>query len=85
MTANRSKILTWIIVALVIVVVLVQLALWVSSLREPPILLDVVQKIITETLLPLAFVIPGIMILNQQPENKVGWFMMIVGLSAVAP
>jgi hypothetical protein len=85
MTRNRSQKLTRVYVVLVVIGIIIHLTYWLRSLSGLPTLFDVVEALGWTMILPLVFSILGMMILNQQPRNMVGWLMLAVALPVLNP
>jgi hypothetical protein len=85
MTRNRTQKLTRVYVVIVVIGIIIHLTYWLRSLSGLPTLFDVVEALGWTMILPLVFSILGMMILNQQPRNMVGWLMLAGALPVVNP
>jgi hypothetical protein len=85
MKRNRWAWLAWLLVGLIIVAALVEFMIWSQQRTGPTALFDWVEALGFGVALPVVFSIPAALIIARQPANRVGWLMMLVGLTAVAP
>jgi hypothetical protein len=75
---KRARIIAW---GLAIPVIAVSLTKAIVSLTGQPALDDPVEVLGWGLTLPLAFSVLAALIIARQPGNRVGWLMMIIGLS----
>jgi hypothetical protein len=85
MSENRSRILAWVLYALLIVGVVTQLVIWFARFTGQPSLFEMVEAFGWGLGIPLVFAGLAALILNRQPANRVGWLMMIVALAVANP
>jgi len=58
---------------------------WAAGLKAGPSLIDLVETFGWGLAIPTVFSVLAALIVSRQPDNRVGWLMMIVGLAANSP
>lgn len=82
---NHSKSAAWILCVFIVVAVLVQAVIWASTLSKPPSLFDVRETLFWGLVIPIVFSILAALIISHQPENRVGWLLMLPALTTAIP
>jgi hypothetical protein len=77
--------LAWPLAGLIIVAALAEFMIWLYQRTGPTLLFDWVEAVGFGVALPIVFSVPAALIIARQPANRVGWLMMLVGLTPVAP
>jgi hypothetical protein len=85
MKRNRWTWLAWLLAGLIIVAALVEFMIWSQQRTGPTALFDWVEVLGFGVALPVVFSVPAALIIARQPTNRVGWLLMLVGLTPVAP
>lgn len=85
MTKSGSNKRNWGFVGLTIVGIIIQLVFWLSSQTAVSTLNQFINDFAFSLNVGLAFSVLGVMIINRQPGNKVGWLMILAALAAAIP
>ena len=81
---NRTGVLAWLLAGLVAIVTLVQVPLTLQ--QSPPATLGALAGTIAwGVAIPWTYAFLAALIINRQPGNRVGWLLLLVGLSGVIP
>jgi hypothetical protein len=82
---NRKTVGGWILYVLLVVGVIIQLVFWLKNLTGRPSLFELVEALGWALGLPIVFASLAVLIISRQPENRVGWLMMVTALAAGNP
>lgn len=80
-----NKLTPWFLFSVSLLGIAVNLFAWIINLTGQTTLFEWVEALGWRTSLPLVFSSLAALIITRQPENRVGWLMMIVGLSSINP
>ncbi len=81
---NRAR-LGWILFAIAVAGALINLIVWASHLLAPPTPFDLAETLIWLLAMPVIFAVVAALIINRQPQNRVGWLMMLVAIANINP
>jgi hypothetical protein len=82
---NHSKSAAWILCAIIVLASIVQTFITVSAYKEPPSIADIRETIFWGLALPVVFSILAALIISQQPNNRIGWLLMLPAITVVIP
>jgi len=82
---KRARIIAWGLAGVVLLISITRVILWAADLKAGPSLVDLVETFGWGLAIPTVFSVLAALIVSRQPDNRVGWLMMIVGLAANTP
>ncbi len=82
---NRSAILAWLLSLICVSGASVSLIMWLLNQNGRPAPFELSQALVWSWGLPVLFSILAAMIIARQPQNRVGWLLMLPALVTVVP
>lgn len=82
---NRKTVGGWILYLFLVVSVSIKLVFWLINVTGRPSLFELVEALGWMLAVPMVFASLALLIISRQPENRVGWLMMVTALAAGNP
>jgi len=82
---SGARRLGWFLAALCILLAAIQVGITLREATNPPSLFEWTETLGLRLMIPATFSILAALILQRQPDNRVGWLMMVVALATVNP
>ena len=82
---KKASLLAWLLCAICTLGAVASFVIWLTQLSERPSFYDLVEAFGWSLTIPLVFSVLGAIILSRQPDNRVGWLIMLIALALTSP